>query len=124
MKVKEKEVRVKTEKTFLYKGNRILRKNTTPLVNGKDVDSLKRLKLISEIKSKEVYSKKVVEPKEVYSIKNIEEMTHQKVHKEEDDNKDEIRFENGFYIIPGGKKYKSKRRAKKAMAKKEEEELL
>ena len=135
MKAKEKEVKVKTEKTFLYKGSKILRKNTTPFINEKDVPGLKGLGLISEIKSKEVYSKKVVEPKEVYDIKNVSEITSKEIQKskvtqketqkeeitsekiqEKEEDKDEIKFEKGFYIIPGGKRYKSKRGAKKAMA--------
>lgn len=122
MRAKEKEIRVKTEKTFLYKRNRILRKNTTPLVNEKDVGNLKRMGLISEIKSKGGYEKKVVLPKEIYKIKNVEEITHKKIIPKkvdkEDKDKDEIKLENGFYIIPGGKKYKSKRGAKKAMDRK------
>jgi len=113
MKVKEKEVKVKTEKTFLYKNNRILRKNTTPLVYEKDVDSLKKLKLISEIKSKEVYSKKVVEPKVVYEIKNIGEVLHQEMATESED----IKVMGGFFVIPDGRKYRSKKQAEKALAK-------
>ena len=113
MKAKEKEVRVKTEKTFLYKNNRVLRKNTKPLVYEKDVGDLKKYGLISEIKSREVYSKKVVEPKVVYAVKNIGAVLHKEISTEIED----IKVMDGFFVIPDGRKYRSKKQAEKALDK-------
>jgi hypothetical protein len=129
MKRKEQEKeKVKIEKTFLYKSNQLLKGGTNQDVNKSDIPDLKRFGLISELntKSKEDYNKKVILPKEGYEMKGVIELTgkkpftapfvENKVENNDTEESEEIRKVDNHFVLPNGKIYKTRKQAKRALA--------